>query len=269
MWQPPAGPLGRLTAAAAERARELTPRQAELEGRTAQAPAAAGFAAAIGAAPGVAVIAEIKRRSPSRGSINEHLDAVERARVYVGAGATCVSVLTEPREFGGALADLETLARERVAPLLRKDFHVAEIQVTEARAFGASAVLLIARALPPAGLGRLVQWSLDVGVEPLVEVRDEWELEAALGTAAPLIGVNARNLETLEIDPDLVARLIPLIPAGRVAIAESGITTRADVHAVAAAGADAVLVGSALSMAADPGDLVGALASVPRVARGR
>jgi indole-3-glycerol phosphate synthase len=231
-------------------------------------PAAPSFAGALARGGRVAVIAEVKRRSPSRGSINEDLDARDRARLYVESGATCISVLTEPAEFGGSPDDLAAIAADATVPLLKKDFHVDEAQVLEARSLGASALLLIARALDPARLARLAALARDLGVEPVIEVRTERELDAALETDAPMIGVNARDLETLEIDPSVVLKLTPLIPGSRLAIAESGITTRSDVERVAAAGASAVLIGSALSAAADPRALLSDLSSVARARRG-
>jgi indole-3-glycerol phosphate synthase len=215
----------------------------------------------------VCVIAELKRSSPSKGALNLALSAPDRAREYVSGGAAALSVLTEPSEFGGALEDLVEVRRHVSVPLLRKDFHVDEAQIWEGRVAGAAAILLIARALEPSRVEALCRAVMEAGMEPLVEVRTEGELELAVRLKAPLIGVNARNLETLVIDTGIVDALLPQIPPDRIAIAESGILTALDVGRVASRGADAVLVGSALSGAADGARAVQALAMVPRRAR--
>ena len=217
----------------------------------------------------VAVIAEVKRRSPSKGSINPTISAPVQARSYAEGGAAAISVLTEPEHFGGSSADLRKVRAAVRIPVLKKDFHVDPLQAVEARAIGASAMLLIARALGPGALETMVRAARDAGVEPLIEVRDEAELERALTAGTDMIGVNNRNLETLVIEAGTATRLIPLIPAGIVAVAESGVSQRADVDAVAAAGADAVLVGSAISAAPDPRDAVRRLVGVRRVSRDR
>jgi indole-3-glycerol phosphate synthase len=264
-WTPPTGPLGRLSEAAAERARALTRSLDLLRDRALAVPPPPSLASALGSGPRVAVIAEIKRRSPSKGSINEAMRAGDRAALYDASGARALSILTEPTEFGGDAADLLEVSGRVRLPLLKKDFHVGESQVWEARALGASALLLIARALPPEQLAALVDLAMRIGVEPLVEIRSEGELAAALSTPARIIGVNARDLETLVIDPVVIARLLPAIPGDRLRVAESGMETASDVERAAAEGAHAVLVGSALSAASDPGALLGAMAGVPRV----
>jgi indole-3-glycerol phosphate synthase len=217
----------------------------------------------------VGVIAEVKRSSPSKGAINPGLDLVRQVRAYEAGGAVAISVLTEPTRFGGSDDDL-VLARKSVAlPLLKKDFHVEVSQIFEARAFGASAALVIARAAPPGRLKDLMTAGADVALEILVEVRDERELDLALSLDAGLIGVNNRNLETLEIDAATSLRILPLIPRGVVAIVESGVKSAADVKRVAAAGADAVLVGSELSGARDPEAAVRSLTGVARTGGAR
>lgn len=213
------------------------------------------------------ILAEVKRSSPSKGPINPGLDAVAQARAYEAGGARGISVLTEPRHFGGSAADLAAIHAAVTLPLLRKDFHIDVLQLLEARALGACAVLLIARALSPARLATLASEAHGMGLEVLVEVRDETELAHALGTEAQLIGVNNRNLETLQVDPATSERLIPGIPPSRIAIAESGIVSAADIERMAATGADAVLVGSALSAASDPAEAVRSLTTVPRCPR--
>jgi indole-3-glycerol phosphate synthase len=214
------------------------------------------------------VIAEVKRRSPSKGEINAGLDAGAQAAAYAEGGAAALSILTEPTHFGGRPEDL-TAAREHAAvPLLRKDFHVHPLQLLEAKALGASAVLLIARALSPSDLPQLATAAADLGLETLVEVRDEWELERAVAIRASVIGVNNRDLETLVIDAAVSRLLLPRVPRGVPAVYESGVRTRDQVEEAALLGADAVLVGSSVSAAADPVGAVRALTAVPRTGRG-
>jgi indole-3-glycerol phosphate synthase len=215
----------------------------------------------------VSVIAELKRSSPSKGALNLSLKAPDRAAEYVSGGAAALSVLTEPLEFGGSLEDLKEVRSRVSVPLLRKDFHVEEAQIWEGRVAGAAAILLIARALVPSRLESLCGATLEAGMEPLVEVRSQQELEAAIRLGAPLIGVNARDLETLVIDVAIVEELLPRVPVGRIAIAESGVSGVADVTRVANWGADAVLVGSALSAAVDGAGAVRALTMVQRQGR--
>lgn len=216
----------------------------------------------------VVVIAELKRRSPSKGAINVTLQVGPRAAEYAAGGAGALSVLTEPERFGGSLDDLREVRRAVALPVLRKDFIVSPAQLHEARTAGASAVLLIARALEPARFGALAAEATAIGLDLLLEVRDEDELARALAVPRGAIGVNTRNLETLAVDPGVGARLLPLVPRDRVAVYESGITTRADVERAASHGADAVLVGSSLSGAGDGAAAVRALAGVRARRRG-
>ena len=262
-WRQPDGTLGAIVREAEERARVLEQRRTELEADAEETLPGPSLARAL-RGNAVAVIAEVKRRSPSKGAIDDSLDAVARARAYVDGGAVAVSILTEPNHFGGSVDDLRRVRAGLGVPVLKKDFHVAPIQLLEARALGASAALLIARALAPDRLDALMEYARTIGLDVLVEVRDEDELRRALSAGATMIGVNNRNLETLEIDPDTAGRLIPLIPADTLAIAESGVTSRADVERYAERGADAVLVGSALSAASDPVAATLAFAGVPR-----
>jgi indole-3-glycerol phosphate synthase len=176
-------------------------------------------------------------------------------------------VLTDGPFFGGSLEDLQGVAARLRLPLLRKDFILDELQVAEARAFGASAVLLIVRALTPGRLGELIRSASDWGLATLVEVHDARELDIALAADAPIIGVNSRNLDTFEIDVAAAWALLARVPSDRIAIAESGMATEADVRRASEAGADGVLIGTALSKAPDPSALVQALVAVPR--RGR
>lgn len=216
----------------------------------------------------VAVIAELKRRSPSRGDIQPSMIASVHAREYEDGGASALSILTEPSEFGGSLSDLDSVSRQTRLPLLRKDFLVDPAQIFEARIHGASAVLLIARALEPGRLEALAEAAAEAGLDVLIEVRNTAELGRALAIRGAVIGVNNRDLETLRIDPLTSQRLIPLIPFDRIAVAESGMADRGDVEQAARCGADAVLVGSSLSAAAVPSEAVRALTGVARVRRG-
>jgi indole-3-glycerol phosphate synthase len=226
------------------------------------------FAAAL-RGKDVKIVAEVKRSSPSKGPINLALDLNRQVVAYESGGAAAISVLTESTRFGGSNADLVAARAAVRIPLLKKDFHVAEVQILEAKSLGASAALVIARAVTPARLEELIRAGKAVGIEILVEVRDERELELALGLGAKLIGVNNRNLETLEIDPETSLRLLPLIPRDVVAIAESGVRTAEDVERLATAGADAVLVGSELSASSDPEAAVRSLTGVKRTAGAR
>lgn len=248
------------------RIEQLLPKRRELERAAAGTPAALSFVEALGGRS-VSVIAELKRRSPSRGDLDPTLRAGERAAAYARGGAAAISVLTEPSRFGGSVEDLREVADAVEVPVLRKDFIVHEVQILETRALGASAVLLIARALPPAALDALVRAAREYGIEPLVEVRSRAELERAVGSGATLIGVNARDLETLAIDEAVPLELLGRVPREATAVAESGIRGRAAVETLARAGADAVLVGSALSVAGDPEQAVRGLSGVSRMRR--
>ncbi len=244
----------------------LLPKRRELEQAAAAAPEAPSFLEALHG-PAVSVIAEVKRRSPSRGELDRTLRAGERAAAYVRGGATAISVLTEPARFGGSADDLREVIAAAGVPVLRKDFIVHEVQVLETRAMGAAAVLLIARALTPSALDALVRAARAHGVEPVVEVRSRAELARAVRAGATAIGVNARDLETLAVDDSVPRELLGLVPREAIAIGESGIRDRAAVEAVALAGADAVLVGSALSLSRDPEQAVRDLAGVGRTRR--
>jgi indole-3-glycerol phosphate synthase len=246
----------------------LVPREAELRAQARDRDFAPSFAGAL-ARHDIAVIAEVKRQSPSKGVINAGIDAGDQARAYAKGGAAALSILTEPAEFGGSVADLIAARAVTSIPALKKDFHVHPIQALEARAAGASAMLLIARALAPDRLREMADAAAENGIEILVEIRSEAELEDALAIDARVIGVNARDLETLIIDPAVTERLIRQITPDRIAIAESGVTGRADVERVARLGADAVLVGSSISSSGDPVAAVAALTGVQRSARGR
>lgn len=244
----------------------LRARTAELERAAGRAPAPPSFEAAL-LRERIALVAEVKRRSPSAGAIREDLDPADRAERYTRHGAAAVSVLTDGPFFGGSITDLEAVVARVTAPVLRKDFILEEAQILEARAAGAAAVLLIVRALSDTRLRALLAFASGAGLDPLVEVHSASELESALAAGARIVGVNSRDLDTLRIDVDAASSLVASVPADRIAIAESGMTTVADVERAAAAGADAVLVGTALSAAADPAAQVAAFAGVRR--RGR
>jgi len=213
-------------------------------------------------APGSSVIAEVKRRSPSKGDLAEISDPAALARQYAAGGAAAISVLTEERRFGGSLADLRAVRAAVDVPLLRKDFLVEPYQVLEARAAGADLVLLIVAALDDDTLRRLHDLAGELGMTVLVEVHDEAETERAVALGAELVGVNARNLKTLQIDQDVFGRLAPLIPDDRVKVAESGIFGPADVTRHVAEGARAVLVGEALVKDGDPEGAVRAMTGI-------
>jgi indole-3-glycerol phosphate synthase len=200
----------------------------------------------------VTAIAEFKRRSPSAGWIREGADAAATATAYVRGGAAALSVLTDEPFFGGALDDLVAARVAADVPILRKDFVVDEYQIAEARAAGADAVLLIVAALDDATLRALFAACARWGVEALVETHDAHEADRAVALGATVIGVNARDLKTFTMDPELALRLRARIPRDRVLVAESGIRTAADVRRIGDAGIDAVLVGETLMRAADP-----------------
>lgn len=214
-------------------------------------PPARPFEAALRSGIEPAVIAEIKRSSPSAGKIAE-ADPAARARTYEAAGAAAVSVLTEPTHFEGSLADLRAVHFAVSIPVLRKDFLIEPTQVIESRVEGADAILLIAAAVSASELTALVAAARDLGLGALVETHSEADLDKALATDAAVIGVNARDLETLEVDVERALELARRVPADRVTVLESGIASRADVERAADAGARAVLVGESLMRAPDP-----------------
>jgi len=240
---------------------DLASRQAStphvvLESRLAAATPALDATAALRTAPGLAVIAEVKRSSPSKGALATIEDPAALARQYAAGGATAVSVLTEGRRFGGSLDDLAAVRDAVAIPVLRKDFMVTTYQVTEARAWGADLVLLIVAALSQDELVSMRKHAESLGMTALVEVHDETETQRAVDSGASVIGVNARDLRTLEVDRSTFARLRPLIPDAVVTIAESGVRGIDDVREYAAAGARGVLVGEALVTGGDPAESI-------------
>jgi indole-3-glycerol phosphate synthase len=209
--------------------------------------------------PGVGVIAEVKRSSPSKGQLAEIADPAELAGEYAAGGARCISVLTEGRWFGGSLADLAAVRAAVDIPVLRKDFVVSSYQIHEARAHGADLVLLIVAALEQNVLVGLLERIESLGMTALVEVHDEEEADRALAAGAQVIGVNARNLRTLEVDRSVFERIAPGLPNSVVKIAESGVRGPHDLIRYASAGADAVLVGEGLVTQKSPREAVAEL----------
>lgn len=213
----------------------------------------------------VGVIGEVKRRSPGAGEIDSGLNPAALSAEFEDAGAMAVSVLTDGPWFGGSLDDLRAVRGARTVPVLRKDFVIDPLQVYEGRAAGADMVLLIVRILDPVLLADLRAMIHDLGMTALVEVHDEWEVETALGSGAALVGVNNRDLTVFRTDLAVTERLASYVPGDVLLVSESGICSRADVERVAAAGADAVLVGEALVRSGAPGRMVEELGSVARV----
>jgi indole-3-glycerol phosphate synthase len=245
--------LSALTAGALEdasRRREDVSFQ-EVEAAALAMPPALDAIAALAPADHIKVIAEVKRASPSRGDLAEIADPAGLARIYADNGASVISVLTEERKFKGSLADLRAVRAAVNVPILRKDFIAEEYQILEARAAGADLVLLIVAALEQATLVRLNAFALDLGLTVLVETHSLEEVNRALEISPKLLGVNARNLSTFELDRELFGTLVDVIPEGVITVAESAVRDAADVVHYRTAGADVVLVGEAL-VTSDP-----------------
>ena len=215
-------------------------------------PPTRGFQSALERTAGLAVVAEIKRRSPSRGDLNADLDPALLAMTYEDGGASCLSVLTDHDFFGGSAGDLMAARSVTKLPVLRKDFTVSEHDVCDARLMDADAVLLIAAALAPDELRRYHELAVEVGLDALVEIHDEAELERAVAVGATMIGVNQRDLVTFAVDHERALRMASLIPSSAVKVAESGVRHAADASALHGAGYDAVLVGETLVTSPDP-----------------
>jgi indole-3-glycerol phosphate synthase len=222
-------------------------------------PPARGFAAALLEMTGVALIAEVKRRSPSKGPLALDLDPAVLAKAYAAGGAACISVLTDSEFFGGSREDLEAARAAVELPVLRKDFTISPNDVCDTRLMGADAVLVIAAALKPDEMAELVQVAAEVGIDALVEVHDEAEASTALAAGARLIGVNQRDLFSFEVDPERALRVVGCLPSDVVKVAESGVRDAADVRRLAEGGFDAVLVGEALVTSSDPARAVASL----------
>jgi len=240
----------------------LSGRATEFAKRAEAAPRPKPFLPSRG--PTIGVIAEVKRRSPSQGAIRVDLDPVKHARAYERGGAEAVSVLTEAAHFGGSIDDLTRVAAAVRLPVLRKDFVLDEVQIHEARAAGASAVLLIARVLLPNQLADLARAARACDLVPLIEVHAAGELDAALAAGPAVLGVNARDLDTFAVDLGGAEDIIRRVPPDVTVVAESGIDTRQDVERLAAAGADFILVGTSVARQDDPEKAVRALVGVKR-----
>jgi indole-3-glycerol phosphate synthase len=264
----PLATLDQMLSVTQSRIAALRTRARELERRAAAAPVPRAFDAALGGST-VGVIAEVKRRSPSAGPIREDLDPVDHARGYARGGAVAISVLTDEVHFGGSLHDLTRVTQAVSLPVLRKDFILDELQLFEARAAGASAVLLIVRALEHRRLDALAAAAREQGLGVVIEVHTEGELQRAVAASPTAIGVNSRDLASFAVDLDGAVRLVARVPQAIPAVAESGIETRGDVERLAAAGADLVLVGTSVARQRDPAAAVRALTGVPRLGRNR
>ncbi|MEC5199755.1 indole-3-glycerol phosphate synthase [Arthrobacter sp. PL16] len=236
----------------AERRRALPLEKVRTAASSAPTPKDAFAALGGGRGGDLAVIAEVKRSSPSKGALADIADPAALAAAYERGGAAVISVLTEERRFGGSLSDLDAVRAAVALPVLRKDFTVDEYQIWEARAHGADVVLLIVAALSDADLASFLALTHELGMKAIVETHTEEEVRRAVAAEASIIGVNVRNLKTLDIDRDVFAGLAHLIPAGTVIIAESGVRDAADVADYAGSGAHAVLVGEALVRHSDP-----------------
>ena len=211
-----------------------------------------GFASSIRATPHLSVIAEIKRRSPSKGDLNANLDPAELALQYQRGGASCLSVLTDTNHFSGSVFDLQNAREASTIPVIRKDFTVDARDVCDARIMGADCVLLIAAVLTPAELSSFLELCREVDIDALVEVHDEAELDVAMRAGATMVGVNQRDLVTFAVDQARAVRMAPLIPNHVVKVAESGVRGRDDAIALRAAGYDAILVGEHLVTSSNP-----------------
>jgi indole-3-glycerol phosphate synthase len=244
------GALAPIVARKREEASQLRCAAGALWAKAESMPAARGFVAAL---PGGRVIAEMKRRSPSGGALRGDLQPVDVARAYASAGAAALSVLTDGPDFGGSLEDMVAARQAVPIPVLRKDFTVDPVQIAEARVAGADAVLLIVAVLDGEALDECLEAARRVGVDALVEVHDEEEARRAVAAGAACIGVNNRDLRTLQTDLSTFARLRALIPTDAVCVAESGVRTADDVSRLVGEGADAVLVGETLMRSGDPG----------------
>src|SRR6476661_8012383 len=241
----------------------LQARRAELERQAESTRIPSPFGAALRRS-NVAVIAEVKRRSPSAGAIREDLDPVARATLYSTHGASAISVLTDQPYFGGSMSDLSAVTERALVPVLRKDFILDETQILEARIAGASAVLLIVRALGPGRLRDLIVCAAATRLDAVVEVHTLGELDVALAAEATIVGVNSRDLDTFKVDPATAWKILREIPSATIAVAESGMARQSEVVRAAEAGADAVLVGTALSQSQSPEVLLRELIRVPR-----
>ena len=226
--------------------------------------AARRFADALRSSPNISIIAEMKKASPSAGMLRDDYDVQKIARSYAANGAAAFSVLTDEKYFQGNLEHLQSVSRLNLLPVLRKDFIIDSYQILEARAYGADAILLIVAALSKEDLAGLKSTSDELGMDSLIEVHSEEELETALQVGAQLIGINNRNLKTLKTSLETTERLAPLVPRDRVCVSESGISSKADVVRLAACGIHAVLVGTHLMRHQHPGQALAELVGVSK-----
>jgi indole-3-glycerol phosphate synthase len=228
----------------------------QLVERARACPPTRGFSAALASESGLSVVAEIKRRSPSKGDLRVDLDPALSAKAYEAGGAACLSVLTDVEFFGGSAEDLRAARQAVGLPVLRKDFTVSAADVCDARLMGADCVLLIAAALDDAELADLARLAADLAIDALIECHDERDIEHAVALGANLVGINQRDLVTFEVDHERAVRLAALVPAGVVRVAESGVRHAADALALADAGFDAILVGETLVVSPDPANTI-------------
>ena len=261
--------LGRIVVTKRREIARLRPRADELEASARAAPHPRDFRAALAGPGEVALIAEVKRRSPGAGPIRPDLDPAQLAAAYEAAGASALSVLTDREYFGGSLADLRVARAATGLPVLRKDFLLSGVQLLEARAAGADAVLLIVAVLDDGELRRLRVLAEGLGMAALVEVHDAREMERALSSGATLVGINNRNLRDFTTRLATTAEVMGAAGDGIVLVSESGIGSRADVAWLGGRGVDAVLVGTALLSAPRPGEMARELAGVARCPGGR
>jgi len=260
--------LSRIVATKGEEIKALLPREAEFRARLSDAPAPRDLAQALRRQGEVAVMAEVKRRSPGAGAIRPDLNPAELASAYEAAGASAVSVLTDGQYFGGSIQDLEAVRRAVEIPVFRKEFIIHPLQLLEARAAGADGILLIVRILTDEALRSLHAHALELGLTPLVEVHHGDELHRALAAGADLIGINNRNLESFTTSLDVTLGLLGEIPGGVTVVSESGIRTAEEVDRLGSAGVHGVLVGETFLKAPDPGVATAALVGRKRAERG-
>ncbi len=253
--------LDQILAVTRARVKSLRPQASELVAAASIVSPALDFAAALRQPP-LSVIAEIKRRSPSRGQLAPSLNPVQQAKQYEGGGASAISVLTEPEFFGGSAADLQAVKGSVAIPVLRKDFILDELQIIESKAMGADALLLIAAAMDVKRLTLLLRLTLEAGLQALVEAHDAKEVDQALAAGATIIGVNNRNLATFEVDLATAEDLAGLLADVDITVGESGIRTAEDAERMAHAGYDAVLVGESLVRSPEPAALIRELRDV-------
>ena len=259
--------LDQILAAKQEELELLRPQAMALRGRAEQAGPVRRFADALRAGKHVALIAEFKRRSPSAGWIGRDSLVAKITKRYSECGARAISVLTDEKFFGGTLSDLETARETSEVPILRKDFVLEEVQLFEARAAGADAVLLIVRALDDTALNELLTTARGIGLDVLIETHNEKEIERALNAGADVVGVNNRDLATFRVDLDLTQRMLSMIPTDVVVVAESGIHNAEEVAVLGQCGVDAVLVGETLMRAEDLCGTVKSFSEKPKFPR--